>query len=73
MDLTSTSTTTTTAAAAAVNDKESAVDSFLVEALQNPRHRLTSNFFFALNLNFAFLFDLCRSRFLKLFSFAFRV
>ncbi|XWS58853.1 hypothetical protein CRYUN_Cryun08bG0069400 [Craigia yunnanensis] len=39
MDLTST--TTTTAAAAAVNDKESAVDPFLVEALQNPRHRLT--------------------------------
>ncbi|XP_022766561.1 cAMP-regulated phosphoprotein 21-like isoform X2 [Durio zibethinus] len=38
MDLTS---TTTTSAAAAVNDKESAVDPFLVEALQNPRHRLT--------------------------------
>ncbi|XWS43005.1 hypothetical protein CRYUN_Cryun16bG0063100 [Craigia yunnanensis] len=39
MDLTST--TTTTADAAAVNNKESAVDPFLVEALQNPRHRLT--------------------------------
>ncbi|XVF07063.1 hypothetical protein REPUB_Repub06bG0104900 [Reevesia pubescens] len=39
MDLTST--TTTTAAAAHVSDKELAVDSFLVEALQNPRHRLT--------------------------------
>ncbi|XVF40870.1 hypothetical protein PTKIN_Ptkin01aG0151300 [Pterospermum kingtungense] len=39
MDLTST--TTTSAAAAVVNDKGSAVDPFLVEALQNPRHRLT--------------------------------
>ncbi|XVE60944.1 hypothetical protein DITRI_Ditri06bG0001500 [Diplodiscus trichospermus] len=39
MDLTSS--TTTTASAAAVNDKESPVDPFLVEALQNPRHRLT--------------------------------
>ncbi|XP_022742110.1 cAMP-regulated phosphoprotein 21-like [Durio zibethinus] len=39
MDLTST--TTTSATAAVVNDKESVVDPFLVEALQNPRHRLT--------------------------------
>ncbi|XP_021297419.1 cAMP-regulated phosphoprotein 21 [Herrania umbratica] len=39
MDLTPT--TTITAAATAVNDIESAVDPFLVEALQNPRHRLT--------------------------------
>ncbi|KAG8479704.1 hypothetical protein CXB51_029241 [Gossypium anomalum] len=44
MDLTSTTTTTTTTTATvsgAVNDKELAVDPFLVEALQNPRHRLT--------------------------------
>ena len=27
-------------------DKESMVDPFLVEALQNPRHRLTSQYFF---------------------------
>lgn len=30
------------APAPASNDKESMVDPFLVEALQNPRHRLTS-------------------------------
>ena len=30
------------AAAAAVTEKEAMVDPFLVEALQNPRHRLTS-------------------------------
>ncbi|KAJ0043376.1 hypothetical protein Pint_18483 [Pistacia integerrima] len=35
MDSTATATTTV------VNDKESMVDPFLVEALQNPRHRLT--------------------------------
>ncbi|KAK8633013.1 hypothetical protein V6N13_013867 [Hibiscus sabdariffa] len=34
-------TTTTTAAAVSVNERELAVDPFLVEALQNPRHRLT--------------------------------
>lgn len=31
-----------TAAAAIFNERESMVDPFLVEALQNPRHRLTS-------------------------------
>ncbi|KAK8514603.1 hypothetical protein V6N13_103235 [Hibiscus sabdariffa] len=42
MDLTSMPTTMTTAAAAvSVNERELAVDPFLVEALQNPRHRLT--------------------------------
>ncbi|GMI79611.1 hypothetical protein like AT3G56680 [Hibiscus trionum] len=41
MDLTSMPTSTTTAAAGAGNERELAVDPFLVEALQNPRHRLT--------------------------------
>lgn len=67
MDLTPT--TTITAAAMAVNDIESAVDPFLVEALQNPRHRLTSNFSFALNLNFVFLSDLCIIGFSEVFFF----
>ncbi|KAE8697742.1 Single-stranded nucleic acid binding R3H protein isoform 2 [Hibiscus syriacus] len=39
MDLTSTTTISTSDAA--LDDKESSVDPFLVEALQNPRHRLT--------------------------------
>ncbi|KAK8594103.1 hypothetical protein V6N13_125913 [Hibiscus sabdariffa] len=39
MDLNSA--TTTSPSDAAVSVKESAVDPFLVEALQNPRHRLT--------------------------------
>jgi hypothetical protein len=33
---------TTPQAVAAINEKESMMDPFLVEALQNPRHRLTS-------------------------------
>ena len=31
-----------------LKDKESMVDPFLVEALQNPRHRLTSKYLFFL-------------------------
>lgn len=38
--------------ASGLKDKESMVDPFLVEALQNPRHRLTSKFSLSLsNLN----------------------
>ncbi|KAK8588847.1 hypothetical protein V6N13_087744 [Hibiscus sabdariffa] len=41
MDSTSFPVPTTTVAAGAVNERELPVDPFLVEALQNPRHRLT--------------------------------
>jgi coenzyme F420-reducing hydrogenase gamma subunit len=43
-------TTATNGGVDGLKDKESMVDPFLVEALQNPRHRLTSQYYFVFNL-----------------------
>ena len=48
-----------------LKDKESMVDPFLVEALQNPRHRLTSKYLFFLPPQIS----CCKPQILILFDF----